>query len=205
MPAIIIPQGDTYPPTSPEMTEDEYFLRGPYLARSEAGIVLLRVPSPYYNEEATKTWHHYLMQWDPQHREWFRVAQIQIEMLEIAIRNYEQLFPEYAQERPTSLPAAIVGRVDFIVGNPKKIVVCEWRRGWSAEDPLAVRTEHDRDAFDLDWALDWCREMGAKIINSHDGDYIRAFFDGQRAIRTRGQIMAHRRRSSLAQADFAYQ
>lgn len=206
MSALQIPVNHTYPPT-PEggLPVEQYFRRGPYLYRQPSGIVELRIPSPWPSEEARTLWKKHQMRWDGDRNEWVRPTNRPLASLDAAKRKYEAFYPEYAEPRPIRMAPAAVGRVDFIIGHPDYIVVQEWPRGWGPCDPMIAHTRHERADFDLAAALDWCRCQGAEIVTSHDGDYVRALFDGRRSIRTRSQIMRKRRRHSLAQADFAYQ
>jgi len=207
MTTLHIPPGSTYPPT-PEggLAPDALLRRGPYLeAHPTSGVVELCVPSPYPNPAAVALWKRCAMRWDGGRREWRRPTTRPLETLRAAALKYEEFYPEYAEERPIVTPPAAVGRADFVVAHPARVVVQEWPRGWGPGDPLVAVSTHDRATFDLAGALDWCRRHGAEVIESHDHDYIRCFFDGKRSIRTDGQIRRQRSLHPTAQADYAYQ
>jgi hypothetical protein len=201
-----IPPGCTYPPTpAGGLDDDARYRRGPYLEASAAGVIELRIPSPYPVDAAVALWKRSDMRWDKERQEWHRVTTRPLDSLRCAALLYEGFYPEYAEERPIVTPPGAVGRVDFVVGHPERVVVQEWKRGWGPGDAMVAVTTHARADFNLAGALDWCRRHGAEIIPSHDGDYIRCFFDGARSIRTSGQIRRMRLLHPTAQADYAYQ
>ncbi len=201
-----IPAGCTYPPTPPEGLDAEArYKRGPYLEASAAGVIELRIPSPYPVDAAIATWKAHDMRFDGARREWHRITTRPLDSLRVAALLYESYYPEYAEERPIVTPPVAVGRVDFVVAHPARVVVQEWKRGWGPGDAMAAVTACERATFDLAGAIDWCRRHGADVIESHDHDYVRCFFDGVRSIRTAGQIRRKRSLHPTAQADYAYQ
>lgn len=81
------------------------------------------------------------------------------------------------------------GRIDLFENPQGYILVLKWRKGWAPGAPPCANDQNTE--MDLDEMVDWLEREGWTIRRWPGG--ARAWRDGLRIIRTRGQILRKRK------------
>ena len=110
------------------------------------------------------------------------------------------------KEKP---PMPLPDRIDFTVLSDDRIIVLKLRRDTTTDParpldiPLPDGHSINPSGFDLESAIAWCQDHGYTVRRWHNG--ARAWLNGVRVIRTRGQIQRKRAQNPCAvNMDFAY-